>query len=153
MGEIWRDFDILALSFPRAARFRRPRERRGVCQRRAIIVEFIAAHRTNSALYAAYASSVFGHDYWVVVSESPNGSYDEIDAPRVVHVIELALERQRVGHEGGGARPADVARANAAKRQDVMEQQMVLPSAASAGVSAHSAPASSKLWALDLVRV
>ena len=36
---------------------------------------------------------------------------------------------------------------------ETMEQQIVLPSAASAGVSAHAAPASSKLWALDLVRV
>jgi hypothetical protein len=73
------------------------------CQRRAIVIEFIAAHRTNSALYAGYASSVFGLDYWTVVSESPNGSYDDIDAPRVVKVIELALERQRLNSEGTGS--------------------------------------------------
>ena len=46
--------------------------------------------------YAGYASSVFALDYWVVVSNSSNGSYDDITPEDTVHVVEMALDKQ--GH-------------------------------------------------------
>lgn len=71
------------------------------CQRRASIIEFLATHRSNSALYAGYASSVFGLDYWVVVSNSKDGSYDGITPADVRLVVENALGRR--GHSGDAA--------------------------------------------------
>ena len=64
------------------------------CQKRSAVVEFVAAKRKsqNSALYAGYASSVFGLDYWVVVSNAADGSYDDITAADVLPVVEYALE-------------------------------------------------------------
>jgi hypothetical protein len=79
------------------------------CQRRAAVIEFVASRRTNSALYAGYAHAVFGLDYWAVVSNSSNGSYDDITPDDTVHTVEMALERQearrleqRRGRGGGG---------------------------------------------------
>lgn len=80
------------------------------CQRRASVVEFVASRRSNSALYAGYASSVFGLDYWAVVSNSTNGSYDDITPDDTVQTVEMALERQeqrkqeqRHSRGGGGS--------------------------------------------------
>lgn len=72
------------------------------CQKNAAVVEFVAARRTNSALYAGYASSVFGLSYWVVVGNASNGAYDDITPHDVVDVVGLALEhRLHRGHAHG----------------------------------------------------
>lgn len=67
------------------------------CQEGAAVIEFVSGHpnpgktsMTNSALYAGYAS-VFALLYFIIVSESPNGSYDAIHPQMVVHVVEQAL--------------------------------------------------------------
>lgn len=73
------------------------------CQKRASVIEFLASARGNSALYAAYASSVFGLDYWVAVSDSPNGSYDDLTASDVALVVEAALSRRGRWSAGHGS--------------------------------------------------
>lgn len=86
------------------------------CQKRAAVVEFVSAKRaTASALYAGYASSVFGLDYWVVVANSSNGSYDDLLPEHVTPTVELALEKRsgsatrRTGAHSARVRQAELA--------------------------------------------
>ena len=66
-------------------------------QPHAAMVEFVSGTRsTNSALYAGYAS-IFYLSYWVVVSESSNGSYDSISPSEVVQVVSQALAHRKSG--------------------------------------------------------
>jgi hypothetical protein len=88
------------------------------CQKRAAVIEFVAARRGNSALYAGYASSVFGLDYWTVVGNAADGSYDDITPADVVPVVELALDaakqktRPHIQHGTRTAADATVRRAS-----------------------------------------
>ena len=94
-------YDEQALAFHRAAIVvgRMVRRLRTSSIASGVVVEFVANGRSNSALYAAYASSVFGLDYWAVVSNATSkralGSYDDIQPADVVRTVELALRRQK----------------------------------------------------------
>jgi len=71
----------------------------------ATIIEYLGidaarARTSNSALYAGYAS-IFGLAYWVLISDSPNGSYDSITAEKVVHVVRQALDPASYAADSG----------------------------------------------------